>query len=98
MRDTPRDYASALLSLFSSARDTTVAFVLASVGTLIGTAVAWMALSQRLGAGGWQVNCVCQSLMASHHAFSMFTDCMAASACKADSMHCSWPQHSQPPT
>ncbi|CAK0763327.1 hypothetical protein CVIRNUC_003046 [Coccomyxa viridis] len=44
-----------LRGLFSSARDTTVAFVLASVGTLVGTAVAWMALSQRLGAGGWQL-------------------------------------------
>ena len=36
-----------------------MAFVLASVGTLVGTAVAWMALSQRLGPGGWQVSSVC---------------------------------------
>ena len=58
MSHTSNDGASALLSLFSSARDTTVAFALASVGTLVGTAVAWMALSQRLGAGGWQVSCI----------------------------------------
>lgn len=44
-----------MLRLFSSARDTTVAFILASVGTLVGTAVAWLLLSQRLGPGGWQV-------------------------------------------
>lgn len=42
--------------LFSSARDTTVAFVLASVGTLLGTAVAWVLLSQQLGQGGWQAS------------------------------------------
>ena len=42
--------------LISSARDTTVAFVLASVGTLLGTAVAWVLLSQQLGQGGWQVS------------------------------------------
>lgn len=62
MSKIPNDCASALFRLFSSARDTTVAFVLASVGTLVGTAVAWMALSQRLGAGGWQVSSKCLEL------------------------------------
>ena len=45
----------AMLRIFSSARDTMLAFVLASVGTLVGTAVAWLLLSQQLGPGGWQV-------------------------------------------
>lgn len=41
--------------LLSSARTTTVAFCLASVATLIGTAVAWALLGPKLGPEGWKL-------------------------------------------